>query len=55
MIELLKDPARARELGEAGREHVRREYSVTRMLEQTAKLYRALLEPAEAPETVPAG
>jgi len=48
MIELLKDPVRARELGEAGREHVRKEYSVDRMLEQTAKLYRELLEPVKA-------
>ena len=52
MIELLKDPARARELGEEGRQHVRKEYSVTRMLEQTAKLYREMLEPAKTTETM---
>ena len=45
MIDLLTRPERARELGEAGREHVRKEYSVTRMLEQTATLYRELLKP----------
>lgn len=54
IIELLQDPDRARQLGEAGREHVRQEYSVTRMLEQTAKLYRELLEQANAREPVTA-
>ena len=49
IIDLLTRPERARELGEAGRDHVRKEYSVTRMLEQTAKLYRELLTPATSP------
>jgi len=50
MIDLLNRPERARELGEAGREHVRKEYSVTRMLEQTAKLYHTLLNSSEESE-----
>jgi len=53
MIDLLTRPERARELGAAGREHVRKEYSVTRMLEQTANLYRKLLDPVtQKKETV---
>ncbi len=50
IIDLLQHPERARELGLAGREHVRKEYSVTRMLEQTAKLYRELIETPEKKE-----
>ncbi|MBD3672652.1 MAG: glycosyltransferase family 4 protein [Planctomycetaceae bacterium] len=50
IIDLLTRPERARELGEAGRDHVRKEYSVTRMLEQTAKLYWELLETADKPQ-----
>lgn len=39
---LLSDPARARALGEAGRERARRRFSVARMTERTLALYESL-------------
>ena len=46
MLELLNDPERARKIGEAGRQFVREEFSVERMVAETAAVYRT---------TVPAG
>ncbi len=43
MLELLNDPVRARVLGEAGRIVVRDEFSVEKMVRQTADLYREVL------------
>jgi glycosyltransferase involved in cell wall biosynthesis len=43
MIELLSQPAWARELGNAGRELVSREFGVERMLERTIGVYRELI------------
>jgi glycosyltransferase involved in cell wall biosynthesis len=40
IIELLDDPVRARAVGEAGRQLVREEFGVGRMVERTAELYR---------------
>ncbi|HSG72280.1 MAG TPA: glycosyltransferase family 4 protein [Planctomycetaceae bacterium] len=45
MIELLSKPDWARELGEAARLLVRREFGVERMLERTAEVYRELIPP----------
>ena len=44
ILELLDDPLRARAIGEAGRQLVRREFGVVRMVEQTAAVYRDVLE-----------
>ncbi|HUG91477.1 MAG TPA: glycosyltransferase family 4 protein [Planctomycetaceae bacterium] len=40
-LELLDDPVRARAIGESGRRLVREEFGVEKMIERTAKLYRA--------------
>lgn len=44
IIELLGDPVRARSIGEAGRRLVAEQFNVTQMVEQTADLYRSVLE-----------
>lgn len=43
MLELLRDPFRARHLAEAAEQMVRRDFSVTRMAQQTAAVYEAVL------------
>lgn len=43
MLELLRDPFRARRLADAARERVRRDFSVARMAQQTADVYRKVL------------
>jgi glycosyltransferase involved in cell wall biosynthesis len=43
ILELLHDPVRARAIGEAGRQLVREEFGVERMVAQTAELYREIL------------
>jgi len=54
MIELLDDPARARSIGLAAQQEVRQEFSVDRMVEKTAALYREVLaeQPAMQAATV---
>lgn len=49
MIELLGDPARRRQMGQAGRRIVEAEYSIETMVEGNLEVYRALLgqEPAD--------
>ncbi len=49
IVELLDDPLRARTLGDAGRELVRREFGVERMTERTAEVYRAVVDEVESP------
>lgn len=44
ILELLNDPDRARTLAEAGRRLVLEEFSVDKMVHQTAELYREVLE-----------
>ncbi len=44
ILELLNDPARARDLGVKAREVVRDEFNVERMVQQTADLYREVVE-----------
>ena len=44
IIELLKNPARAQEIGRRARERVVAEFPVSRMVEQTAAVYREVLE-----------
>jgi glycosyltransferase involved in cell wall biosynthesis len=48
MLELLADPVRARALGETGRQLVCEEFTASRMVAETARLYREVLagEPA---------
>lgn len=48
VIELLDDPLRARTLGANGRELVKEEFSVQRMIEETADLYREVVEEAKS-------
>jgi glycosyltransferase involved in cell wall biosynthesis len=43
LAELAADPARAREMGEAGRTRVRERYSVGRLVDDVDRLYRELL------------
>jgi glycosyltransferase involved in cell wall biosynthesis len=45
MIELLSRPDWARELGNAGRQLVCREFGLERMLDRTAEVYRELIPP----------
>jgi glycosyltransferase involved in cell wall biosynthesis len=40
---LLADPVYARELGDAGRRHIEREFSLGRMIEQYGNLYHTVL------------
>ena len=50
MLELLRDPFRARRLAEAARDKVGRDFSVARMAQQTAEVYRSVLgQPAREP------
>jgi glycosyltransferase involved in cell wall biosynthesis len=44
ILELLSDPIRARALGANGREMVREEFNVERMVQQTAELFREVVE-----------
>lgn len=46
MLELLGDPIRARSIGEAARQMVRREFGLQKMVAQTARLYRDLVSEA---------
>jgi glycosyltransferase involved in cell wall biosynthesis len=43
VIELLRDSARARRMGEAGRQRVEREFSIDSMVEGNLRVYRELL------------
>lgn len=43
ILELLSDPGRARQIGEAGREFVLKEFGVDQMVAKTAALYRGLI------------
>ena len=45
---LLRDPARAREMGERGRERVAQQFSCAAQLARTEALYERLLAPAQA-------
>jgi glycosyltransferase involved in cell wall biosynthesis len=55
MLELLDDPVRARALGETGRQLVSEEFSASRMVAQTAELYREVLAGESVPrQTIPA-
>jgi glycosyltransferase involved in cell wall biosynthesis len=54
MRELLDDPVRARAIGEAARQFVTEEFSVERMVAQTAELYRHLLSSSAPPVMQPA-
>ena len=47
ILELLSDPLRARTLGSNGRELVKQEFSVERMVKETADLYREIVEEAK--------
>ncbi|HUQ70416.1 MAG TPA: glycosyltransferase family 4 protein [Planctomycetaceae bacterium] len=49
ILELLNDPAHARRVGDAAREEVRREFSVEKMVQQTAAVYRDVLDSAGLP------
>lgn len=49
LLELLRDPARAAELGRAGRERAQSEFSVERMTERTIAVYDEALGTAAAP------
>jgi glycosyltransferase involved in cell wall biosynthesis len=49
ILELLEDPLRARALADAGRRQVLEEFSVQRMVKETAELYREVLATREAP------
>jgi glycosyltransferase involved in cell wall biosynthesis len=46
IVDLLDDPQRARQIGRAARDMVRREFPISRMVEQTAWLYRTVAPPA---------
>ncbi|MFV0442969.1 MAG: glycosyltransferase family 4 protein [Planctomycetaceae bacterium] len=47
IVELLRDPGRARTIGSAAREQVLQDFPVSHMIEQTAALYREVLSPVE--------
>lgn len=49
ILALLDDPARARAVGEAGRELVHQQFGVGRMVERTAQVYREVLAARTAP------
>lgn len=49
IVELLNDPLRARQIGRAARDMVRRDFPVERMVELTAHLYRAIAPRATVP------
>ena len=49
IVELLDNPAQARAIGQTARETVEREFNVERMVEQTAAVYREVLEPHAVP------
>jgi glycosyltransferase involved in cell wall biosynthesis len=53
MLELLDDPQRARSIGAAAQAEVRQEFSVERMVEQTAALYRTVLEESATRSATP--
>lgn len=44
ILELLRDPVRARAIGEAGRQLVREQFGVERMVERTAEVYRQMFD-----------
>ncbi|MDP9412361.1 MAG: glycosyltransferase family 4 protein [Actinomycetota bacterium] len=48
LVELLRDPARARRLGEAGRRRVEREFSHEATVRRVEAVYRGVCEPLEA-------
>ena len=48
ILELLNDPLKARALGAKGRELVREEFGVERMVRETADLYREVVEEAKS-------
>ena len=50
ILELLRDPLRARAVGEAGRALVAREFGVEKMVSRTAALYRQILDSVPEPE-----
>jgi glycosyltransferase involved in cell wall biosynthesis len=50
ILELLRDPLRARSIGEAGRALVAKEFGVEKMVSRTAALYRQVLETSPEPE-----
>ena len=52
ILELLKDPVRARALGEEGRRQVQNEFSVQQMVRKTAELYRQILNKTESKEKI---
>ena len=52
ILELLKDPVRARALGEEGRRLVQNEFSVEQMVRETAELYREVLKKTEKKESI---
>ncbi len=53
-IELLDDPQRADEMGREGREHVRRNFLMTRYLRDYLRIFRALSRGEEGPAPAPA-
>ena len=55
ILELLGDPGRARAIGEAARQMVRREFGLDRMVSQTAQVYREALAESVAASPVAAG
>lgn len=54
IIELLRNPELARQLGQAAREQVRNEFRVEEMIEKTATMYRKVLEEMPSPKDVDA-
>lgn len=50
VLELLEDPVRARALGEAGRQLVRCEFNLEKMVKETADVYRQAIAEATQPE-----
>jgi glycosyltransferase involved in cell wall biosynthesis len=49
ILELLNDPLKARALGTKGRELVREEFGIERMVEETADLYREVVQEVKTP------